>query len=348
MKTDIPKAAVRHRPDRNGYANFTFDLMSHKLRTFAAGGPLAILVHARPDGDCVGSAFALSGLLGLLGCETAVICADPLPSRLSFIAGDDRERFITGVPEGKFGRGARAVAIDVADPTLLGSIEGEYNVLLTIDHHSGSTQFSDRYLDPDAAAAGEIVWRIARSWVRTGVISSIPASSAAACYAAVSSDTGCFRYSNVTASTHRIAAQLIEKVPGHAEIDRQLFEIKTPGRVAAEKLAQGLLRSFEGGRVTVCAASYSIITASGLPEEELDALVDVARAADGAEIAFSVRGEKDGSFRVSARSNTDADVSSLCARFGGGGHLRAAGCTLHCGSIDEAVGMLVSSASDIL
>ncbi|MCQ2428347.1 MAG: DHHA1 domain-containing protein [Clostridia bacterium] len=337
------------RPNRSGYCDYTFDYMSHKLLKLAGEGPLAILVHARPDGDCIGSAFALSSLLGLLGCETRIISADPLPSRLAFIAKDRPELFVHGCPEGgEFGPGAGAVAIDVAAPELLGSLDGKYNVLLGIDHHSGSTQFSDRYLDADSAAAGEIVWRIARSWLRTGVIDDIPTSAAAACYAAVSSDTGCFRYSNVTSSTHRIAAQLIERVPYHAEIDRQLFEIKTPGRIAAEKLASELLKSYCDGKITVCAASYEQISGSGLPTEDLDALVDVARAVDGAEIAFSVRGEMDGSFRVSARSNTDADVSALCSSFGGGGHLRAAGCTLRCESIASAVDMIVSAAGGII
>ncbi|MBQ7592335.1 MAG: DHH family phosphoesterase [Clostridia bacterium] len=328
---------------RGRKGELSFDTMTKHLLRAASEGPLALLIHARPDGDCVGSAYALSELLRCVGCETAVVCSDRMPSRLSFLAPDGRG-FEAGVPEGRFGEGARAIALDVGASSQLGSLEGKYDVVLTIDHHSGSAPFSPVYLDASASATGEIVWRIARNWYRTGVISGIPDGVAYACYAAISSDTGCFRYSNVTAATHRIAAQLVGMVPDHAGIDRRLFEIKTPGRIAAEKAAIELLRSYHGGDIAVCPISREQILESGLPYEELDALIDVARSVDGVKLAFSVRGERDGTYRVSARSNSDIDVSQICAGFGGGGHVKAAGCTVRAASIEEATHMVVAAA----
>ncbi|MBO4322592.1 MAG: DHH family phosphoesterase [Clostridia bacterium] len=333
----------------DGFSDLRFDPASKKLLSLASGGPLALLVHARPDGDCVGSAVALAHLLGLLGCPSAIVSSDPLPARLSFLIPEGGGVvFSDGQTDGIFGPGCRAVALDVAAPSQLGSLEGRYDILFSIDHHSGSTRFSDRYVDPAASATGEIIWRIARNWMRTGAVSSIPHGTAFACYAAISSDTGCFRYSNVTPATHRIAAQLVELVPEHSEIDRRLFEIKTPGRIAAEKLAMEILKTCFDGEVSVCAVSAEQISEAGLPYDELDALVDVARAVDGVKIALSVREEKPGSFRVSARSNSDADVSALCARFGGGGHVKAAGCSVFADSLGEAVSSVTAAAGELL
>jgi phosphoesterase RecJ-like protein len=347
MKTE---AVCRGKAPNDGFCDLKFDAMSKRLLSLAAGGPLALIIHARPDGDCIGSAAALAGLLKVLGCRSAVVSSDPLPARLSFIIPSDGSLSFFSDPgdAGIFGPGCRAVALDVAAPSQLGDLEGKYDILLTVDHHAGSTRFSDRYVDPTASATGEIIWRIARSWMRTGAISSVPKETAFACYAAITSDTGCFRYSSVTPATHRIAAQLVEQVPEHAEIDRRLFEIKSAGRLAAEKLAMELLRTYLGGEVSVCAASRAQIDGAGLPQEELDAFVDVARAVDGVKIALSVREEEPGRFRVSARSNSDADVSALCAGFGGGGHLKAAGCLITADSIEEAVSLLVGGASRLL
>ena len=109
-----------------------------------------------------------------------------------------------------------------------------------------------------------------------------------------------------------------------------------------------ILKTCFDGEVSVCAVSAEQISEAGLPYDELDALVDVARAVDGVKIALSVREEKPGSFRVSARSNSDADVSALCARFGGGGHVKAAGCSVFADSLGEAVSSVTAAAGELL
>lgn len=328
---------MKKRSESRGFAALSFDRMTRRLLSIASEGPLALIVHARPDGDCIGSGFATAKLLAEAGCRCRVVCPDPMPERLAFLdltgQGD-----ITPPPEGaEFGPGSRAVALDVAAPSLFGGLDKQYDILLTIDHHDSSTPVSDRYLDPGASATGEIVWRIAKNWLRTGVIRSIPHETAYAAYAAISSDTGCFRFPNVTPATHRIAAQLISELPEHADIDRRLFEIKTPARIAAEKTALELLRVSDDGKISVCAISNEMIRKCALPQSELDALTDVARSVDGVEVAVAVREEEPGRYRVSLRSNGSANVSAVCGVFGGGGHRRAAGCTLESDDMEKVL-----------
>jgi len=331
---------MKRKIEGTDYFSLKFDEMTDFLFEIAKEGPLTLLVHVHPDGDCIGSAFALKSLLKLIGCESRVVCPDPMPERLAFLDSFGQSDISVPAPGEPFGPGSRAVALDIAAPSLLPDLYDKYNVLLTIDHHANSTPFSDRYLDKEASATGEIVWRIARSWQRTKIIDHIPADVAYCSYAAISSDTGCFRYSNVTPSTHRIAAQLVTLVPGHADIDRRLFEIRTPSRIAAEKAAFEKLKLIRNGKISVCAMSATEIEKSGIRKEELDALIDVARSVDGIMMAMSVREEGARDFRVSLRSSSGIDAAEICTLFGGGGHIKAAGCLVHADSLDEAVGIV--------
>lgn len=329
----------------------TFKTACRRLYELTYEGKLAIIVHARPDGDCIGSAYALSALLAAISCRSRIICADPLPARLAFIAEMTALPTVLTpdeIPEEYAPDKVKAVALDIAAPGQFGSLEGVYNVPLAFDHHARSTQFCDRYLSPESSATGEIVWRIAREWVRMGYIKEIPTRIAPAVYAAISSDTGCFRYSNVTPTTHRIAAQLVTRVPTHYEIDRLLFDTKTPGRLVAEQTALELLSLHEGGKISVCSITLEQMKKRGLAGEDLDAFIDIARSVAGVELAFSVREEGEGVYRVSARSNSNADVSALCATFGGGGHIKAAGCTVCAKSIDEACQILLQKARALI
>ena len=330
------------RIDGTPFCSLKFDEMSAGLFEMAKEGPLVLLAHVHPDGDCIGSAFALQGLLSLVGCKSRVVCPDPLPERLAFLNVSHQDSILAPENDPVFGFGARTVALDIAAPSMLDHLEGKYNLRLTIDHHANSTPFSDRYVDAEASATGEIVWRIARSWQRMHIIDGIPDAVAYACYAAISSDTGCFRYSNVTPNTHRIAAQLIALVPAHADIDRRLFEIRTPARIAAEKKAMEALRVVSGGRIGICAMTAAEIEASGIHKEELDALIDVARSVEGILVAISVREENPGEYRVSMRSNCDVDTAEICALFGGGGHVRAAGCLVNSASLEDAIDTVVA------
>lgn len=331
--------------------NLTFKAACRNLYELSRRGKLALLVHARPDGDCIGSAYATAVLLAAVGCHARVVCADPLPARLRFIAeqvGLETEITLDKLPEDFAPGNVTAVALDIAASTQLGHLEGKYNIALSFDHHARSNAFCDRYLSAEASATGEIVWRIAREWIRMGYIDAIPERVAPAVYAAISSDTGCFRYSNVTPATHRTAAQLIALIPSHSDIDRLLFETKTPGRLAAEKAALDLLTFSANGKIAVCSISLDQISSHHLASEDLDALIDIARSVAGVEVAFSIREEAESSYRVSARSNSNADVSSLCAHFGGGGHVKAAGCTVNADSLEKAKEIILERAERLI
>ena len=308
-------------------------------RILAAERPL-ILSHTRPDGDTVGSAAALSHLFAALGKRAAWDCADPCPRRLAFL--------FDGCPlaSREENAGGTVIAVDVASPTQLGGLAERYAacVAFSIDHHGTGTPFAPTYLSATAAAAGELLYEIGARLVARGAIPALPVAFASAVYAAISSDTGCFRYANVTPHTHEVAAALLAAGADADRINHLLFECRTESELRAGAIAAENLSLHAGGRIGV--VSLSLRAREGLSDEDFETAVDTARSVAGVEIAVAIREMKGGVCRVSLRS-TGADVASVAASFGGGGHLRAAGCTI-AGNPGEALKSLLPRLSDAL
>ena len=156
-------------------------------------------------------------------------------------------------------------------------------------------------------------------------------------YTAISSDTGCFRYSNVTPSTHTIAARLIESGVDSADINHKLFGMKSLKQMQVEHAGFERMNLHLGGRLAIITFPYDLKAQYGAEHEHLETLVDVARCIRGVEVAAVIKQpEAENKFRVSMRSSCDLDVSEICALYGGGGHTRAAGCTISADSILSA------------
>lgn len=289
-----------------------------------------IICHTRPDGDAIGSAFALKAILGLAGSEAYCICADEVPKRLKFLtASIQSSSLIDSLPEDFLPE--RIITVDTASVDQMGKLGPALAdmVNIMIDHHKAGAPYADHYIDSSAAATGEIVFKIATALL-TDKGKQIPLDVCRCLYAAISSDTGCFKYSNVTPLTHMAAAALVRSGIDAAEINRLLFDAKSPARLNAEKVGLENLKTCCDGRIAVIALDYDDIVRSEVDPEELDAFIDVARCVDGVEVAFAVKQHESGDvFRVSMRSNGRVDVSEICAEFGGGGHAKAAGCGIN-------------------
>ncbi len=301
-------------------------------RILAAERPI-ILSHTRPDGDTVGAAVALAHLFAALGKVAAWDCADACPRRLAFL--------LEGAPlvDPAENAGGTVIAVDVASPAQLGALAERYEgrIALTLDHHASSSPFAPTLLDPDASAAGELIYALGARAVALGHIPGLPHGFANAAYAAISSDTGCFRYANVTPRTHEIAAALLSLGAEADRINHLLFECRTADELRASAIATESLAFYEGGRVGV--VSLSLSARAGLADENFETAIDIARSALGVEIAVSIREMPGGVCRVSLRS-TGADVAAVATAFGGGGHLRAAGCTVS-GRPEEALAAIL-------
>lgn len=312
----------------------SFDRLCQKL---CENKRTLIIYHIRSDADAVGSAFALKEILRVMGIPAYCACSDEMPERLQFLADGTQGSVL--LEEDLPIDYERVISVDSASPSQLGSLFTRLrrDVDIMIDHHASGSVYADNYVDPEAAATGEIIYAVAKRLCEMGEIEEIPTRVINCVYAAVSSDTGGFRYANATPRTMRIGAELIEAGVDSAEINRLLFDSKSLKQVQAEGEAIKRLRLHMDGRVASTLLPYAVKAAMGLEDEHLGTLIEIPRSVFGVDVAFAIRQEsEEGIFRVSMRSATELDVAKICAVFGGGGHKRAAGCTVEAESILDA------------
>lgn len=299
---------------------------------------ILILFHVHPDGDSVGSAFALRAFVEHIGGEAVCVCADELPERFRFITDGVQESVrVEAIPEG-FAPDL-TVSVDTASPSQLGALYEIYKgkIDLMIDHHGKGTYYANYCIDPKAAACGEVLYEVlVRAAAKKGE-ADLPFGVSRLIYTAISSDTGCFRYSNVSPATHLLAAKLIACGVDGADINHRLFGIKTLKQMQVEHAGFERMNLHVGGKVAIITFPYDLKTQYGADDEALETLIDVARCVKGVDIAAVIKQPtEENRFRVSMRSSCDFDVSEICALYGGGGHVRAAGCTITADSILSA------------
>lgn len=298
---------------------------------------LLILFHVHPDGDAAGSAFALRAFVESRGGEAFCVCADELPERLQFIAMGMQESVLCdAIPEGF--KPDLTVSVDTASPSQLGALYDIYKdkIDLMIDHHGKGTVYADYCIDHTASACGEVLHRILETAARK-LGCELDDRVSRLIYTAISSDTGCFRYSNVTPYAHNLAAKLIESGVDGADINHKLFGIKSLKQMQVEHAGFERMNLHCGGRIAIITFPYDLKKQYGAEDEDLETLIDVARCIKGVEVAAVIKQPtQENRFRVSMRSSCDFDVSEICALYGGGGHVRAAGCTISADSILSA------------
>ena len=290
-----------------------------------------VIMHIRPDGDTVGSAAALCEIFKSLGKSAKYFSEDGIPERLAFLT--------EGLERGDVSEGLDAVSIDVASPMQMGRISDSVTVKLAIDHHAVNTPFAPNYTVHTASSAGEVLLGIAKELEARGLIK-ITEKIAYPIYTAISSDTGGFAFSNTTPETHRAAADLIELGIDHADINRRLFMSKSQSQIRAEGFVASKMRTAADGKIAYASLSSAECESLGLDISDFETAIDVVRSLMGTEIALVVK-ETDRGFKASMRS-TGANVAEIAARHGGGGHVRAAGCSVDAKNVEEAAETLLS------
>lgn len=290
------------------------------VKRLAAAEDVLILTHASPDGDTLGGGFALLRVLHQLGKKARLINNDRIPDKYSYLCPEIRqpnfrEKFI--------------VSVDVADKALLGArVGGIYGgrVDLSIDHHENCRPFAkETYVEGGSASVCEVVYLLAKALgarIDSGIADCI--------YTGCSTDTGCFRYSNVTKRTHEIAAELIEYGAAHAQINVKMFETKSLAFIRLQTLALEQLEMHFDKKVSVLAVTREMLEKSGAEEHEEDAIVALARQIEGVRVGVTFKEKENGVFKASVRTHEGIDAAKICAAFSGGGHARAAGCSFEC------------------
>lgn len=304
---------------------------------------ILVLTHISPDGDTLGSAFAIK--YALPQKNVVIICDDKLPGRLRFICGGVDSLRPDRLPD-SFEPGL-IVSVDIASLSLAGeygeSLAGRID--LKFDHHPMSDEFARyNYIDGNTAACGEIILDL------IGYLGTLNIFAAEALYAAIASDTGSFKYRNVTAETHRKTAVLIDAGIDQSDINTRLFECKTQNEITAERVTLEVLKYYRGGSVASICFTNEMKQKYHLDDEDIGDISSIPRQIAGVELSVVIKQKQfsQREFKISMRSGQSIAANALCTKFGGGGHLRAAGAIIEADSCEEAECLVMESVLSAL
>ena len=297
---------------------------------------IVILCHRNPDGDTLGAGFALHYILAQLGKRSRVECHDAIPQMFSYLLLDYKpEEF-----EPK-----NIVAVDIADEKLFGSNLEKYcgKVDLCIDHHGSNKHYAKNWLvRENAAAACEVIEDICYGFEEVELTKII----ADCIYTGVSTDTGCFRYSNTTGHTHAVAGRMFKAGCDFVKINRLNFEVKSFSRIAIEREALNTLELHYGGRCALVYITHEMLKRTGAAESELEGIAAMPREVEGVEVGLTIRW-RDNGYKVSVRTGEEVDASVICGKLGGGGHRCAAGCFVE-GDLEHAKKTLLKVVGELI
>lgn len=295
------------------------------------GRKVAVIGHARPDGDCIGSQVALARVLTAQGIDTVCVNADPVPRRLwflvegmKFLRTDD----VVNVPDDRV-----AIFVDCADHARGGErLKQRYAVpIAAVDHHLSNIGFAATNLvDSASAATCEL---LAGFFFDNGL--PVDAQTAQALYVGIMTDTGQFRFSSTSRRCFLIAGELVARGAQPSQAGYELYERETEGKL---RLLQHFLTSLRmecGGRLCIGSLASGIFEETGTTAEDTEGLVDYARCIEGVAIGALIERRTDGSVKASLRAKEPAYRVDLAAgRFNGGGHACAAGLNVKTGGED--------------
>jgi phosphoesterase RecJ-like protein len=312
------------------------------------GQRVCVTTHVNADGDGLGSEVGLIHLLRAQGLDAVITNPTPTPPRFGFLFDD-----LPGVdrtPEAvkELRRSDLIIVLDISDLTRLGMliepVRDRGVPVACIDHHvsSGILPPGPRYVDPDAAATGELVFELAKgnNWPVTQAV-------ARALYVAILTDTGGFRFSNTRPRTLRVAADLLETGVDPERFYLEVYARAPEGRprLFAEAL-QTLVVEREYGLAWVTVPPGAI-ERLGVSSDDLDGVVEFPRSIEGVRMALLFREIAQGRVKVSLRSVGDVDVAAFAKPYGGGGHTKAAGLSLQ-GSLAEVQATVLKAAREYL
>lgn len=291
-----------------------------------------IASHINPDGDNLGSILALAHGLKKLNKNVHIIKTDIIPSDFNFLPG------IELIKHYDLERLELLIVLDCSDIDRLGEFKNlvnKANNTINIDHHVSNTGFGTyNIIDDKASATGELVYTLISS-----MEIEIDKDIATCLYTAISTDTGSFMYDSVTDKTHEIVAQLIRAGIDKSSITINLYQNRSMQRTKLFIDSFATLNTYDDNKIATVKVTQKMLDNAGAKMEDAEGIISFVRDIDSVEVAVLLKEFKDNEIKIGLRSKKYVDVAAICAAFNGGGHIRAAGCTIH-ENIDIAEGLI--------
>lgn len=283
-----------------------------------------IASHINPDGDNLGSSLALYLALKKLSKNVNVLWVDSIPLDYLFLPEVDN---IKRKEDLNIEDNYTLITLDSANLDRLG-INKELAVnapkLINIDHHISNTKYGDLYyVDPESSSTGEIIFELIKE-----LDVDLDPEISNCLYTAISSDTGSFMYSNTTSKTHRIVSKLYESGLKTDEININLYQSNSYKRTILQSKVLMELELYYDSKLAIGIVDEEILNSTDTSMEDTEGIVEKIRDIEGIEVAVLIK-ENYENFKISTRSKRYVNVSKVCEKFNGGGHIRAAGCTFN-------------------
>ena len=300
-----------------------------RLLVTLEGRRVAVVGHARPDGDCIGAQVALARVLAARGIDVICVNGDAVPRRLVFLTEGMkffRASEVVGTPDHR-----EAIFVDCADHARVGErLKAYYPApVAVIDHHLSNGGFATANLvDNVSAATCEI---LAGVFFDNGF--AVDAQTAQALYTGILTDTGQFRFHSTSRRCFLLAGELVARGAEPSVAGYELYERETEGKLRLLQQFLASLRLECGGRVCIGKLADGIFESTGTTAEDTEGLVDYARSIEGVDIGALIEERSDGTVKASLRAKEPAyRVDLVAAQFNGGGHACAAGLNLKSGT----------------
>ena len=286
----------------------------------------------RPDGDTLGAAAGLAAMLRALGARAEVVCESDVPAKFSFMPA------LCAVGKKPSAAADVYIAVDCSDERRLGALADEFiqakKPKYHIDHHISNTRYGDYCFVRDCAATCEIMIELCEA-----LDLSLTQEIAECLLVGLSSDTGNFAHSNVTANTFTAAAKLVAAGADIHTVQYNMFKRQTAARALLFGRTMSAIRYFAQGRIAFITVSRRDLQQSGATSDMTEGFIDFPLSVEGVEVAVCLLETADERYKVSLRSKGKADVNAIAAVYGGGGHVMASGCMLF-GSLEEVIDKL--------
>ena len=300
---------------------------------------IAILTHENPDGDAIGSSLSLKLALKQLGKEADLIVPE-FPKSFEFLPGASEI-----IKESNVEQYDLAFALDCASIKLLNGFVSYFDnarTKIVIDHHSSNTMFGDlNYVDQDAPACAQLLL-VVFNYFNINVSHEI----GTCILTGIITDTGGLRYEGVTAETFRFVADLCEKGIKVSKVYEKVFASKSRAKFDLHRIALNRLEFLENGRVAFTYITKEDEAKVGASNGDYDGIVENGRDVEGVEVSVFLRETSNG-IKVSLRSKENVNVSQVAMIFGGGGHVRAAGCKIQ-GNIEQVKNQILNTVRGYL
>lgn len=297
----------------------------------------AVVSHTSPDGDSMGSILSLYNLLLDLNKNVDVFVEGQAPNKFSYLNGFSN---IKNINQSKI-RYDCLFVLDCGDEDRLGDCKeliDKADIIINIDHHITNTAFGNiNIIDSKASSVGEMLFELYKN-----LGYNISPKIAECLYTSIASDTGGFKFSNTSSKTMRIIADLIDIGINFTNIYYRIMDLKTLNGIKLISKVTSTLKTYLEGKVATIKLTKQMLEECEATEDEAGELVNIARDIENVEVGILIKEVDLDTYKISFRSKDYFDVKDIALKYGGGGHIKAAGCTIKNKTIDEIENELVS------